>query len=137
MNMPPSPNSDIQKKTNKDNYGILKYRYFPDKMFQMNLFKQIKKMDKLICFFKLSFVGIKVNETCANVQNECIENAVCDKNRKCQCKVGYTYKNKSCKYSETIMIEHIYSAICSLYRQLEQVIFSGKFVNIWSVHRII
>jgi hypothetical protein len=55
-------------------------------MFQMNLFKQIKKMDKLICFFKLSFVGIKVNGICANVQNECIQNAVCDKNHKCQCK---------------------------------------------------
>ena len=76
-------------------------------MFQMNLFKQIKKMDKLICFFKLSFVGIKVNGICANVQNECIQNAVCDKNHKCQRKVGYPYKNESCKYSETIMIEHI------------------------------
>ena len=58
-------------------------------------------------FFKLSFVGIEVNGTCTNVQNECIQNAACDKNHKCQCKVGYPYKNKSCKYSETIMIEHI------------------------------
>ena len=85
--------------------------------------------------FKLSFIDITVNGTCVPAEKSCLQNGVCNKNNKCQCKVGYTYKNKSCRYSGKSTEEHIQMAIWPRYCQLGQVIPSNTFLNIWSVRK--
>lgn len=52
----------------------------------------------------ISFIGIKVNEPCIQAEEGCIQHAICNSSKLCQCSIGYSYNGNSCKYLKSIYL---------------------------------